>query len=286
MIQGNLVALTIVITLAVATPQFMAAPDAWGEETFDHTHALFDSVLQKYVKNGLVNYKQLPNDRKILHRYLAGISKIEWDDYASWSRQQKLALWINAYNALTIEVILRYYPIGKPNPVIPYPENSIRHIEGVWDKKMWTVAGKKFNLDHIEHVILRKELKEPKIHFVLVCASIGCPLLENRAFSADTIDQRLEEAAKNYIVRDKKVNVDSEKKIVWFPMIFDWFGEDFIDGHSDTSLFEGRSQIEKGLLYFIYERVTGKEKEMMRKNEFSIQYIPYDWSLNDQSPSK
>ncbi len=272
--------LALLISLAALS---VTAQNTFGEPKFDHTHALFDSVPQKHVKKGLVNYRALLKDRKYLHRYLAAIGKVKWDDYTGWTRNQKLALWINAYNALTIEVILRHYPIGKPNPVSPYPEHSIRHIDEVWSKPIWKVTGKLYNLDHIEHEIMRKELKEPRIHFVIVCASIGCPLLENRSFPAETLEQRLEAAADNSINRDGKVRVDVENETVWFPMIFDWFGEDFIDSHTDTSLFEGRTKIEKGLLSFIYKRVTGKKKEMKRKNKFSIKYISYDWGLNEQT---
>ncbi len=276
------IALALLITPAAS---LAAVQNAFGEPKFDHTHALFDSVLRKHVRNGLVNYRALVNDKQDLDRYLAIIGEIKWANYISWTRNRKLALWINAYNAFTIEAILRHYPIGKPNPISPYPKNSIRHIDGVWSQTIWTVAGKSLSLDYIEHEIMRKQLKEPRVHFVLVCASIGCPLLENRSFRADTLEQRLEAAAYNYINRDGKVRVDVKNETIWFPMIFDWFGKDFIDSYTDTSLFEGRSKIEKGLLSFIYKRVTGKKKEMMRKNNFSIKYIPYDWSLNEQDGS-
>jgi hypothetical protein len=274
--------ITVLIAISVCVVPSAALPKAADRTGFDHNHTLFDSVLQKYVENGLVDYKALLKDRKDLSRYLEQIADIDWKDYEEWSRRQKLALWLNAYNAISIEVILQYYPIGKPNIVSPYPENSIRHIEGVWDKLEWKVAGRMFNLDHIEHVILRKELDEPKIHFVLVCASIGCPLLESRALTADTIETRLNTAADNYINRDHKVKVDGNNGIVWFPMIFDWFGEDFEDGYTDKGLFWDRNPTEKGLLYFIFEYVPLDQKTMLIKNEFVIKYIPYDWGLNEK----
>lgn len=277
---GRITILAALIGISLWASPFhaLAASDS---PKFDHNHTLFDSVLQKHAKYGLVDYKALTIDRSDLLKYLEQIAGIDWNDYETWSRQQKLALWINAYNALTIEVIVRNYPIGKPDLLSYYPVNSIRHIEGVWDKLKWKVAGKMFTLDHIEHVILRKEIKEPRIHFVLVCASIGCPWLESSALTADTVEVRLDQAAYNYINRQYRVKVDVENNVVWFPMIFDWFGEDFKEGYKDSGLFAGRSPAERGLLYFIYKFLPTKQKLMLIKNEFTIKYITFDWGLNE-----
>lgn len=274
--------IAVLIAISVFVAPSAALSRAADRTGFDHNHTLFDSVLQKYVENGLVDYKALLKDRKNLTEYLKQIADVDWKDYEKWSYRQKLALWINAYNAITIEAILQHYPIGKPNTLSPYPKDSIRHIDGIWDKLKWKVAGRMFNLDHIEHVILRKELDEPMIHFVIVCASIGCPLLESRAFPADTIDERLNTAADNYINRDHKVKVDIENGIVWFPMIFDWFGEDFEDGYNDKGLFWDRNPTERGLIHFIFEYVPLDQKIMLIKNKFAIKYIFYDWGLNEK----
>ncbi|MCP4040708.1 MAG: DUF547 domain-containing protein, partial [Gammaproteobacteria bacterium] len=164
--------------------------DTYATVPFNHQHTLFDRILTAYVKGGLVNYKALKSDQDALDRYLESLAVVTQKQIEGWSRQQKLAFWINAYNAFTIKVILEHYPIARSilaDPLQRYPANGIRQIPGVWKGLKWQAAGRAYSLDHMEHVIMRQEIVEPRIHFVLVCASLGCPLLESRAFDAENL---------------------------------------------------------------------------------------------------
>ncbi|UCF64354.1 MAG: DUF547 domain-containing protein [bacterium] len=152
---------------------------------YSFNHQPFDSLLQTYVnEQGLVEYKAIKEQHDLLGKYLDLLEKVDPLKFENWSKAEKLAFWINAYNAITIEGIIRHYPIDYGNLVsrVRFPKNSIRQIGGFWDHVFIKVMGRDITLNQIEHEILREKFKEPRIHAVLVCAAIGCPLLENRAF--------------------------------------------------------------------------------------------------------
>lgn len=142
------------------------------------THQLWDGLLQKNVSNyGVVDYKQFKKDYKKLRDYIEKLSLIRADNnFMARSKSEKLAYWINAYNALTIDLILRHYPV-----------KSIKDINNPWKQRLWTLGGTPIDLDEIEHQILRK-MNEPRIHFAIVCASVSCPKLQNQAYTASNIE--------------------------------------------------------------------------------------------------
>ena len=251
---------------------------------FDHQHTLFDKVVTTYVKDGLVNYRALKNNQETLDRYLESLAKVNHKQYEEWTRQQKLAFWINAYNAFTIKVILNHYPVTRSwfaDLFHRYPANSIRQIRGVWKGIKWPVMGTKYTLDHMEHVIMRQKIVEPRIHFVLVCASLGCPLLESRAFDATHLEERLDQAALNYIYRDHKVEIDRVNGTVRLPQIFNWFWEDFNAFEESASFFKDRSDETVGPLSWIYHYANANDREFLESGSYQASYLDYDWGLND-----
>lgn len=252
---------------------------------FDHEHRLLDQVLQKHVENGLVNYRALQADPETLDRYLQALAGVDPKDYENWTRPQKLAFWINAYNAYTLRVILDHYPVTRSifaDPLRRYPADSIRQIPGVWGWRKWPVMGGKFTLDQMEHTILRQQLVEPRVHFVLVCASKGCPLLESRAFDAEHLEQRLDQAAMNYLYRDHKIQIDRERNAVRLPQIMNWFAGDFVPDPQTTGFFERYPREAIGSLTWVYRYANAADREFMRRGRFELSYLEYDWALNDR----
>lgn len=179
-------------------------------KTFNHDR--WNSLLQKYVtKEGIVNYKGFKTDWKLLLNYIESLS--ETIPTYTWTKEEKLAYWINAYNAMTIDLILRHYPI-----------KSIKDIKNPWDQRYWNLGDKWYNLNEIEHDILRK-MDEPRIHFGIVCASFSCPKLQNEAFVASDLDSQLTRATKEFL-SDSNRNEISENSIK-ISKIFQWFSKDF-----------------------------------------------------------
>lgn len=254
------------------------------QDKFDHNHLLLTKVLSEYVTvEGLVNYRALKSDQAGLNRYLQNLASIDPDSFKNWTRQQQLAMWINAYNAFTIKAILDHYPIEHSwllDPLGQYPDNSIRQIQ-VWDNVPWTVMGNNYTLDHMEHVIMRRELVEPRVHYVLVCASIGCPYLENRAFTATDLEARLDQAGSDYTYDSARVRVDRKNKVVSLPQIYKWFKEDFEPGTKYKTLFQNHASGLAGILSWVYKYANDEDRKFLVNESYRISYLYYDWALNE-----
>ncbi len=251
-------------------------------QNFDH--AIFDELLQSYVTNGLVDYQGLKKAHSPLADYLNRIEQVKADEFQQWPKAEQIAFWINAYNAITIEGILRNYPIqwGSIISRSRFPQNSIRQISGFWDKVFVKVMGKNLSLNEIEHKILRKEFSDPRIHFVIVCASIGCPILESRAFFADDLEQRLDQATRNFITNPDKVRLDQKQNVLHLSAIFDWYKEDFSASDNGMKKFDKYGKAEQGVVEFVVKYLPEADANYVTARQPKIKYLDYDWSLNEQ----
>ncbi|WP_339626055.1 DUF547 domain-containing protein [uncultured Winogradskyella sp.] len=213
-----------------------------------YLHDLFTELLQKHVsKNGNVDYKGFKKSRAQLLAYI-GILENTYPKLDSLSKNEKLAYWINTYNALTIDLILRNYPT-----------KSIKDIKDPWDQRLWKFGDKWLNLNDIEHKILR-HMNEPRIHFAIVCASVSCPKLQNVAFTALNLDAQLIKATKEFL-NDTSKNKLSEDRIQ-LSKIFKWFKKDF----------ENRDSIIDFLNLYADIKISSKAKKS---------FMDYNWNLND-----
>lgn len=244
-------------------------------------YAGWDSALHKYVNSkGEVNYRAWKGDREGLDSFLRAASSITAQDCAQLSRDEKLALWINLYNAFTAKQVLDHYPIQRSGFNL-YPSSSIRQIDGVWDKYRVTCCGRSVTLSEIENKILRGEFQEPLIHFAINCASHSCPQLMNRAYRSQTLEKDLDEAARDFVNDPTRNRIDVRNRKVELSKIFDWFGDDFKVRYRGQIL-AGRSAKESAVINFLLVHVQGPDKELLASNKFALGYLPYDWSLNEQ----
>ena len=221
----------------------------------EFSHQGWDTLLQKHVVAGEVDYKNF--DRVALDGYLKELSTVSLKALKS---DELLALWINAYNAYTVALILDNYPL-----------KSIKDISKPWDKKFCKVGGTTYSLNDIEHKILRKEFKEPRIHFAIVCASIGCPPLASRAYEGGVIDAQLERQAKGFFTNPQNTKIESSffgGKKLSTSKILSWFGGDF-------------GKTEKERVAFIRRYVTADiAKEIDADPAIDLTFLTYDWKLN------
>lgn len=179
-------------------------------ESFNHNS--WNKLLQAHVsEKGHVDYYGFKTNRFELLNYIQLLSKNRPTE--SWNKETILAYWINAYNAMTIDLILRHYPL-----------KSIKDIKNPWDQRFWKLGDKWYNLNEIEHDILRN-MNEPRIHFAIVCASVSCPSLQNKAYTPDYIENQLTQATKAFL-NDESKNSISENNLE-LSKIFQWFGKDF-----------------------------------------------------------
>lgn len=219
------------------------------------SHEIWTELLQKYVANGKVNYKGFIEDKTRFDEYLNLLNTHHPND-KNWSKNQQLTYWINAYNAYTVELILKNYPIESIKKI----KKGLPLISSVWDIEFIKIEGNTYDLNHIEHEILRKQFDEPRIHFAIVCASISCPNLLNEAFTAEKIDAQLTAQARAFINDHSKnqVFVDNTK----LSKIFSWFKEDFT---KKTTLIEYVNQY----------------SDVKTSSDVKVTYLDYDWGLNE-----
>jgi hypothetical protein len=238
-----------------------------GSTPIDHSYSDYASLLNDYVANGLVNYQGLIDDRMRLDRL---VSSVATADISIATADQKLAFYINAYNILTLRSIVDAYPV-----------KSIKDIDGVWDKKKWSITGKKLTLNQIEHDILRKDFTEPRIHVAIVCASMGCPPLPSTPYLADSLEIQLNRTASAFATTAIYNQIDPIKGVARLSAVFDWFGDDFIDKYLMESSFPSLSRKENSSLSFIISHFPTDQMERLFATDFRIDYIEYDWSLNE-----
>ncbi len=257
-------------------------------DSFDHSYATYNSLLNQYVINARVNYEGFINSRAKFETFLRTLGSVDKDVFESWTEEQRLAFWINAYNAFTIKAIIDHYPIKRSFTLVGIfyaPSDSILQIKGVWTKLQFRALGNMVTLDEIEHQILRKKFNEPRIHMAINCASISCPDLRNEAYTPEKLEEQLADASINFVNNpDKGVYVNEQSGKVKLSKIFKWFGDDFINNYGSKKLFNNYSLKENAALNFTSEYIESEEvKEYLMNNKLKIGYLGYDWHLNEQT---
>jgi hypothetical protein len=250
---------------AAPEPGTLPAPAASGLSPLDALHAPFHSLLQRHVRKGKVDYDALAEERQTLRSYLASLAEASLDDA---SRDETIAVWVNAYNASTLELILDHW--GRID--------SIKDISSGkrWKAERWTVAGRRVSLDDMEHEVLRP-MGEPRVHFALVCASISCPDLRSEAYLGATLDAQLADATARFLSdRSKGLTIGTSKGFfggtnheLTLSKIFDWFEEDFER--------EGGSVVDFVLAHGPADAVAFVTRH---RDDLDVEHLDYDWSLN------
>ncbi len=275
--------LAVGIAISAAVIFSSAVSIAESEET-SFSYDSYALVLKTYVDDrGMVDYKGLKADSESLDTFTKSLESLEVDVYNRWNEEQKVAFWLNAYNALTLKAIIDHYPIkSSPFKSLRFPKNSIRQISGVWDKLKFPVMGSKKTLDEIEHEILRKEFNEPRIHMALVCAAIGCPPLLGEPYNGDKLELQLDDQARRFLALPEKFRIDRDKKRVYLSPIFKWFGDDFVPTYGTDEKFDGYNRTERAVLNFVTNYLSPEDRDYLTSTKLSIKHLGYDWLLNEQ----
>ncbi len=220
------------------------------------SHAEWSALLARHVDaQGRMDYAAMRKDSARLLRYLSLLASAH-PDADTWSHPEQLAYWINAYNAFTVKLILDHYPVKSIKDV----KRGIPFVNSVWDIKFIQIGTKCYDLNNIEHGILRKYFDEPRIHFAINCASVSCPVLSSEAYTADHIEEQLDRAAYRF-VNDPQRNILKNDHIS-ISKIFKWFKGDFTKSGDLRSFIQQFSEI----------KINRNAK---------IDYLDYDWRLND-----
>ncbi len=231
---------------------------------FDHAHTAWDRLLQRYVRGGEVHYRNWKETgRSELAAYLAQLEAVSSEAYTSWSESEKLAFWINAYNAYTVQLVLDSWPLKSIRdlgllPGAPFRRRFI---------PLQRLRGAELSLNDIEHEILRKEFREPRIHFAIVCASKSCPELRSEAYRGRDLYHQLDEAARRFLSDPRKNRFAPSQGKVYLSRIFQWFQDDFVAA-SPT------------VLAYVAKYAAPEMQEFLRSGRAEVEYLDYDWSIN------
>lgn len=272
--------LAVAISMGLLGPTGRAYSASRQSVDFDYT--LYAGILKAYVDDsGMVNYKQLKANRTNLDTFIHAMADLDPKQLAKWDEQSRLVFYINAYNALTLKVIIDNYPIKASwLKSRVYPKNSIRQISGVWNKIKFNIAGRQVTLDHIEHKILRKKFHEPRIHTALVCAAMGCPPLRNEPYLPAKLDEQLSDQSRRFLRPPEKFRLVDNA--LYLSPIFKWFGKDFVANYGSDKAFKGYDQPGAAVLSFIAGYVDADVADRLKQLPLEVKYSDYDWLLNEQ----
>jgi hypothetical protein len=270
------------LTASLLAAAFTGAASA---QEFDHAHRAWTALLKKHVvlmdggRASQVRYAGFAQDRPELKDYLASLSKVTQQEFEGWSKAQRAAFLINAYNAFTIEKILTRYP----------------DIRSIWDfgkifgnpfkDRFFTLLGSASYLDRIEHETLRKPgaYDEPRVHFAVNCASIGCPMLREEAYAAERLDAQLEEQAVRFLSDRSRNRYNTKTGGIEVSKIFDWFKEDWTSGYQGlegkTAPVQSREQYLARYAALLADRP--EHRKLIQDQKAELRFLDYDWALND-----
>jgi hypothetical protein len=222
------------------------------------------AFLKDYIDgDGLVNYDRLKNDQWLKDQ----VNRIESINLENMSHEEKFAFWLNAYNILVLKGV--WIELGK-NSSWKGNDSWWKRVKFFYFRK-FNVAGRKINLYNIENKILRKEFKDPRIHFAINCASRSCPILPGRIFEAATLDSYLDDLTRSFVNDENHIKYNEERNILCLNRIFKWYSKDFLS--------------QGGVIEFVLKYLN-KPFDHKKIEKAKIIYFDYDWSLNSQQTSK
>lgn len=241
-------------------------------------------VFTNYVdKSGNVDYKTLRRKRADLIRAAREFSNVHPAKYLQWSKSEKTAFWINAYNIFTLKIVIDNYPI-KPHPLkIIYPRNSIIHISDPWNKEYFDVMGIQYTLREIEREIVLQKFKDPRTCFAFSYSTMGGAFLRNEPYSAEKLEQQLDDQVRKFVNSPRGLRIDQNNKIIKLSDIFNWYKKDFIAKYGDMKKFRDRSEPIQAYFNFMEKYLSEEEVRCLESSDYTVEFLKYDWQLNEKT---
>ncbi len=237
----------------------------------------YRAALMAFVNaDGLVDYAGLKDQRSYLDDFITTLEQLDPKAYEAWAERDKIALWINAYNALTLRTVIDHYPIQPARMNGSYPKNSIRQIPGEWDFNKVNVMGQTITLGYIETKILRRDFHEPRVFMALVPAAAAGPPLRNEPYEGARLDAQLDDQTRKFLADPRHFRIDRTTKEARVSEIFRRFVEDFATGVIPAPFTRESYAIDK----FAGPYLNDSDRAFLR--DARITFAVYDWTLNQQ----
>jgi hypothetical protein len=261
------------------TPQGYISGDAFNLS--------FAGLLKEYVDaNGLVNYPKLRRLRIQLNNVVEKFANLKPEVYITWSQSEKIAFWINAYNICTLKGIIDNYPI-RPSRfmLLFYPANSVMHIRGLRDQTYFMIMGIQYTLEEIEKDVLLGRFEEPRACFAVSYGTISSAALRSEPYIGKVLEKQLDEQIRNYLTRSDALRIDEVNKVVYLSPIFKmykWREEAILKRYKTNRLFREQKPIDGAILNLIKDYISEANAEFLKRKEYSVEYMKYNWQLNEQ----
>ncbi len=249
-----------------------------GDAKPEFDHSAYEALLKLYVdEKGMVDYDGFAKDRAKLDAYLETVGKAAPNAFST--DDERNAFYINAYNAFTIRAVLDDV-IGKTD--------SVKKVDGFWDKKKYRIGGQDLTLDATEKI--SRDYKDPRIHFAYNCASLGCPKLQRFAFTGPKLQEQFKFITKDFLNDEERgLKIDRDKNKIWISRLFSWYAGDFTGDTSKVGFVKGfiKSKFTASAgTNFIMEKGSDEIVQYIKDKKPDVGYLEYDWTLNSQIPPK
>jgi hypothetical protein len=277
--MGRVIPATVVLALSLTLSALAIQPVLPPGPGSDPFHRPLDLILDVNVRDGLVYYRALQSSRGALDRY-AGSLNVPAATYEAWSREAKMAFWVNAYNTFVLQTVISRYPIRGSSSA--YPAASIRQIPGAFDQAKHRAAGRTVTLDEIEKTVL-PEFKEPRLYLALGRGAVGSGRLRSEAYTAARLAGQLDSIADEFVNEQQMLKVDRTDSQISTTPIISWHEAEFVAAYdkNPTGPLATRSAVERALIGFVMPHLLPLEKEFVEQNQFKVTFHPFDWRLND-----
>jgi len=253
------------------------------------TH-LFDQVtafMKKYVNHdGMVDYKALSHKKMEMVKLLEQFKKLDRNEYNSWSKDDKLAFWINGYNLNFIKIIVDNYPIESNRMLrLFWPPNSIRHINGIWNEHKFIIMNEEFTLQEVDQRFLQKEFSEPLAFFAISYASVSGTPLRNEAYRGQNLSTQFDDQVKKFLAGQHAFKIDKENQKVYLSSIFNstWYGSQFIAKYGTDLKFKQQEPAVRAILNLLTKYVSPQDTDYLETGNYTVEFLRYDWTLNDRA---
>jgi hypothetical protein len=244
-------------------------------------HRPYDQILDVNVRDGMVYYRALRGERGRLDRYVASLN-VPAATYQGFSRDEKIAFWLNGYNAIVLQTVINHYPIhGKSSQ---YPSSSIRQIPGAFEQLKHRLAGRSLTLDEIEKTVL-PEFADPRLYLALGRAAVGSGRLRSEAYAAPRLSAQLAAVQSEFVSDQSMLKIDRLSGRITVTPIISWREAEFVKAYDKGAEgpYAQRSPVERAIIAFIAPHLLRIEREFVEKNAFQLSFHQLDWRLNDLS---
>ncbi len=233
---------------------------------------------------GTVDYKQLKRKKSELNKLFDDLRNFDPNEYKKWSKEDKIAFWLNVYNLEMLRIIVDNYPIESTRILrVIWPPDSIRHINGIWDQYKFIVMDEEFTLQEVDQRFFRGQLDEPRAFLALTYASQSSPPLRNEPYYGYKLNEQLNDQAKKFLSNPLAFKIDRESQKVHLSAIFEpsWYGQYFVNKYSTDKKFKNQQPVVRAVLNFITGYIPEPDVRFLETANYTVEFMNYNWRLNE-----